>query len=105
MAAAAAASRAPSRPPRLQTAAAARSLSSSNNHNHNETGQQDTSRFQLKQHGADDPPRLTCTSCGWIHYQNPKVVVGWTSKKAQYHLYYKKICKRNRKLSDLTMNR
>ena len=34
------------------------------------------SRFQLKQHGADDPPRLTCTSCGWIHYQNPKVVIG-----------------------------
>lgn len=42
----------------------------------NVTGQQDTSRFKLVQHGKDDPPRLTCSSCGWIHYDNPKVVVG-----------------------------
>lgn len=42
----------------------------------NVTGQQDMSRFKLVQHGKDDPPRLTCSSCGWIHYDNPKVVVG-----------------------------
>lgn len=25
---------------------------------------------------GDNRPRFVCTSCGWIHYQNPRMVVG-----------------------------
>lgn len=36
----------------------------------------DTPKFSLKIPDEDSRARLVCESCGWVHYQNPKVVVG-----------------------------
>ena len=33
-------------------------------------------RFESKVPEGDDRPRLVCRDCGFIHYENPKVVVG-----------------------------
>lgn len=32
--------------------------------------------FALKVPPGDNRPRLVCSDCGWIHYANPKIVVG-----------------------------
>lgn len=32
--------------------------------------------FSLKVPAGDDRQRLVCDTCGWIHYVNPKIVVG-----------------------------
>ncbi|MCW5752166.1 MAG: NUDIX hydrolase [Alphaproteobacteria bacterium] len=32
--------------------------------------------FSVKVPDGDDRPRLVCQDCGWVHYVNPKVVVG-----------------------------
>ncbi len=36
----------------------------------------DTPKFSFRIPDEDSRERLVCESCGWIHYQNPKVVVG-----------------------------
>ena len=41
------------------------------------TGPQDDAyAFSLKVPAGDDRQRLVCDTCGWIHYVNPKIVVG-----------------------------
>ena len=41
------------------------------------TGPQDESyAFSLKVPPGDDRHRLVCDTCGWVHYINPKIVVG-----------------------------
>ncbi len=32
--------------------------------------------FTLQTPPGDNRPRMVCTDCGWIHYSNPKIVVG-----------------------------
>ena len=32
--------------------------------------------FALKVPDGDNRPRMVCSDCGWVHYVNPKVVVG-----------------------------
>ena len=32
--------------------------------------------LELKQIPSEDRPRLVCSACGHVHYQNPKVVSG-----------------------------
>lgn len=36
----------------------------------------DRYRFEPKVPEGDDKHRLVCGDCGWIHYENPKIVVG-----------------------------
>lgn len=36
----------------------------------------DNYRFQQKIPDGDNHQRMICTDCGWIHYVNPKIVVG-----------------------------
>jgi ADP-ribose pyrophosphatase YjhB (NUDIX family) len=36
----------------------------------------DAPKFTLKIPEEDSRKRLVCDACGWIHYQNPKIVVG-----------------------------
>lgn len=33
-------------------------------------------KFKLQIPAKDSKERLVCESCGWVHYQNPKIVVG-----------------------------
>jgi len=40
------------------------------------TGYEPPTHFERKVPIGDDRERLTCNRCGWIHYENPKVIVG-----------------------------
>jgi ADP-ribose pyrophosphatase YjhB (NUDIX family) len=39
-------------------------------------GKREQPRFDLQVPDGDNRERLVCRECGWIHYENPKVVVG-----------------------------
>lgn len=49
------------------------------------------SRVALRTPEGDDRPRHTCTACGYVHYQNPKLVVGCIPEYENRIL----ICRRN----------
>lgn len=34
-----------------------------------------TGKFELRTPTDDNRERLTCTDCGWIHYENPRIIV------------------------------
>lgn len=36
----------------------------------------DSFKFRLRVPDGDDRERMVCDDCGWIHYVNPKIVVG-----------------------------
>lgn len=52
-------------------------MTSKSNHSHNSSSStQSRNKFRIVRPESDTRDRLMCSDCGWIHYENPRVIVG-----------------------------